>query len=392
MAPALSVSRFSGRPALRGGSRAMETLHVTYLLDVEAGTEYSRADEIALEQTVEVPRSAICDAFVADEIQGRVEDLTNAPGGGFLATVAYSAETTALDPAQLVNVVFGNSSLHADIQCVDIDVPKSVLSSMGGPQFGISGIRKAVGVYERPLTCTAIKPMGLSPDALADLLRVFARAGIDVIKDDHGLANHSFCPFEQRVSACLAAIQEVADETGHHATYVPNLIGTPSNIFEQLAVAQDQGVRAVMVSPMLIGLPTFWELCRERASVPVLAHPAFGGMQRMAPPVLFGKIFRLYGADAVIFVNFGSRFSPGEQVCRDLAGALVAPWSGLQTSLPVPAGGIAIENVAEVLDFYGRDTMMLVGGNLQVDPLTVPQRSREFAETVRNHFSDDHDH
>ncbi len=368
----------------------MESLHVTYFLDVDAGSEFSRAEEIALEQTVEVPRSAICDAFVANEIQGRVEALVEAPNGGFLATVAYSAETTALDPAQLINVVFGNSSLHADIQCVDVEFPDNVLAAMGGPRFGISGIRKAVGVYDRPLTCTAIKPMGLSPDALADLLRVFARAGIDVIKDDHGLANHSFCPFEQRVSACLAAIQEVADETGHHATYVPNLIGTPRNVFDQLAIAQDQGVRAVMVSPMLIGLPTFWELCHERASVPVLAHPAFGGIQRMAPLALFGKIFRLYGADAVIFVNFGSRFSASEQICRELALALVAPWSGLQASLPVPAGGIAVESVATVLDFYGPDSMLLIGGNLQVDPMTIPQRSREFADTVRSHFAGDH--
>ncbi|MFP8878926.1 MAG: RuBisCO large subunit C-terminal-like domain-containing protein [Myxococcota bacterium] len=370
----------------------MDTLHVTYLLDVEAGSEDSRAENIALEQTVEVPRSAICDAFVLNEIQGRVEEIVEAPEGGFLATIAYSAETTALDPAQLINVVFGNSSLYADIQCVDIELPTSVLVAMQGPQFGISGIRKAVGIYDRPLTCTAIKPMGLSPDALADLLRVFARAGIDVIKDDHGLADHRFCPFEQRVSACLAAVEEVADATGHHATYVPNLIGTPRNVFRQLAVVQDQGVRAVMVSPMLIGLPAFWELCHERASVPVLAHPAFGGAQRIAPQTLFGKIFRLYGADAVIFVNFGSRFSTNKQICRELAEGLVAPWSGLHASLPAPAGGIALENVGEVLDFYGPDTMMTVGGNLQVDPTTIPQRSREFADTVRRHFSNDGGH
>ncbi len=107
----------------------------------------------------------------------------------------------------------------------------------------------------------------------------------------------------------------------------------------------------------------------------------------MAPQTLFGKIFRLYGADAVIFVNFGSRFSPSEQACRELAERLVAPWSGLQASLPVPAGGVTVEGVGKVLDFYGRDTMMLVGGNLQVDPMTISQRSREFAETVRNHFA-----
>ncbi len=367
----------------------MDTFRVTYHLDVEAGNESSRAEEVAAEQTVEVPRSAIRDAFVAEEILGVVEEIVEAPEeGGFLARVAYSVETTALDPAQFINVVFGNSSLHADTRCLDIELPPSLLAALEGPKFGISGVRKAVGVYGRPLTCTAIKPMGLSTEALTDLLRVFARAGIDVIKDDHGLADHRFAPFEARVTSCLAAIEQVADETGHHATYVPNLIGTPKTVFRQLAFAQEQGVRAVMVSPMLIGLPTFWELCHEHASVPVLAHPAFGGAQRIAPQALFGKIFRLYGADAVIFVNFGSRFSPSERSCRALADGLVAPWSGLQASLPVPAGGIAVESVGSVLDFYGPDTMMLIGGNLQVDPTLIPQRTREFVEAVRDHFDD----
>ena len=112
-----------------------------------------------------------------------------------------------------------------------------------------------------------MKPMGRSPEALGNLLREFARAGIDVVKDDHGLANHAFCPFEKRVLACLAAAEEVAEETGHRAVYVPNLIGTPSQVFRQLRFAQDAGARAVMVSPGLIGLPT----AKTRSSSPT-AH------------------------------------------------------------------------------------------------------------------------
>jgi len=129
---------------------------------------------------------------------------------------------TACDLAQLLNVLFGNTSLHPDVECADAVFPRSLIEALHGPRFGIEGLRKAVGVYERALTCTAAKPMGLAPQALAELVRQFARAGIDVVKDDHGLAEHAFCPFEARVDACLAAADAVADETGRRqALYEP---------------------------------------------------------------------------------------------------------------------------------------------------------------------------
>lgn len=360
----------------------MEMLRVQYLLHVDATEAEARAETIAREQTVEVPRSAIADAFVENEILGRVEEVTADPQGGQRAVLAFPAATTAFDPSQLLNVMFGNTSMHSDVECVDVDFPPSLLLSMGGPRFGIGGLRRCVGVREGPLTCTAAKPMGLSPDALADLAATFARAGIDVVKDDHGLADHAFCPFEPRVKACLEALERVADETGHLALYVPNLNGSPDTVFRQLEVAQRLGARAVMASPMLIGLPVFWELCQQRASVPVLAHPAFSGSIRIAPELLFGKLYRLFGADAVIFLHHQSRFPVSEESCRTTAERLTGKWGDIETSLPVPAGGIELDTVADVLGFYGDEAMLLVGGSLQRDPSAVFERSREFVETV----------
>ena len=183
--------------------------------------------------------------------------------------------------------------------------------------------------------------------------------------------------------ACLAAADEVADETGHRVLYVPNLIGTPERVFGQLRLAEDCGARAVMVSPLLLGLPTFWELCQRRASVPVFAHPSLGGALRCAPEMLFGKLLRLYGADAVIFVGYGGRFSTPRQACAGIASNLRGSWGGLAPSLPVPGGGIALENAAELISFYGRDVMLLVGGSLLREEGRIVERSRALVDAVR---------
>jgi ribulose-bisphosphate carboxylase large chain len=133
---------------------------------------------------------------------------------------------------------------------------------------------------------------------------------------------------------------------------------------------------------MLLGLPFFHKLCQRRASVPVLAHPSFAGVQRFGPEVLFGKLLRLFGADAVIYVNFGSRFRRTREQCARLAGYLRDPWGAALPSLPVPAGGIKLDNAAELIGFYGNDTMLLVGGDLQVEPGAVAERTRRFVEAV----------
>ncbi len=99
------------------------------------------------------------------------------------------------------------------------------------------------------------------------------------------------------------------------------------------------------------------EIVAAHAIVPVIAHPSFGGLGRILPELIFGKIFPLYGADATIFANFGGRFSYSRETCRRLADALRRPvLPDLPTTLPMPAGGIKYQNVGDVLAFYGIPT------------------------------------
>ncbi len=362
-----------------------ETLEIVYRVRGPASTLPARLEALLLEQTVELPRSALHAAFVRDHLVGRVLATEQAGTDDFRATLAQPAAATAGDPAQLLNVLFGNSSLQPDVQLEDVRLPPSLVRRLGGLRHGIAGLRQLTGVAGRALTASALKPMGLSVPELAGLCRTLALAGLDVIKDDHGLADHPFCPFGERVRACLAATAEAAQTTGHRALYMPNLIGTPMTVLEQARQARDLGAQAVMVSPMLTGLPLLPDLVRE-TGLPVLAHPAFGGAQRIAPIALLGKLFPLFGADAVIYPNHGGRFSYSAGVCAGLAQTLRNPDGGTRPALPVPAGGLKTANVPEVLAFYGRDTLLLIGGSLleAPDAPALLARSRQFVAAVQS--------
>lgn len=361
----------------------METFRATYRLEVAPEEIESRAEALLLEQTVELPREAVRDPFVEKEILAGIDKITPDPAGGFQVRLSFPVQTTALDPAHFLTVLFGNSSLQDDVVLLDVELPPSLMGRLEGPRFGMRGFREVAGVRDRPITCTALKPMGLPTEEMAALCRTFARAGIDVIKDDHGLADHPFCPFEARVRACLAAVEGVARETGHRALYVPNVTGTPERMLAQLEFAEQEGVRAVMLAPMLVGLPFMWQIRHRAWAVPILAHPTFGGALRIAKETLFGTLFRAYGADAVIFPHWGGRFSYSIDVCRDLAERLRYAWNGIKPSLPVPAGGMSVERTEELVRFYGQDVMLLIGGSLYLAGDRLQERSRAWVEEVR---------
>src|SRR5688572_3147172 len=152
-----------------------------------------------------MPLAAIDDEFVLSEIVGRVEAIQEVAAGLFEVRISLSAETIGGDAGQLINMLFGNSSIHDDVVLHDADFPAELASTFGGPNHGLAGMRQRVGAGRRALTCSALKPQGLPPKKLADLAKRFADGGIDYIKDDHGLANQAYSPFAARIEAIVAA-------------------------------------------------------------------------------------------------------------------------------------------------------------------------------------------
>ena len=383
-----------------------ERFCATYRVRAQARGIQARAHALALEQSIEMPLDAVTQQFVRDRIVARVESIgladsaaggradgaaDGAAGVGFDVTLSFASRTTGLEAGQLLNMLFGNCSLQPDVELLGFEPGRELLQALPGPRFGVDGWRRALGLDRapaRPLTCTALKPQGQSPQQLAELARTFALAGIDVIKDDHGIADQDYARFGPRVAAVQRAIERAASERepAGRTLYAPTLSGGPLRIAEQLRIVRGEGVGAVLVCPMLSGVPTLVELVRGEAGVPILAHPAFAGNVRIAPDLLLGRLFRMFGADATIFPNFGGRFSYGRDTCRAIARRAREPLGAMAAILPVPAGGMGTERVDDMIEEFGTDVMLLIGGHLLAGATasgdSVLARAAAFVERV----------
>jgi ribulose-bisphosphate carboxylase large chain len=285
--------------------------------------------------------------------------------------ISFDIESAGADLVQLLNVLFGNISLKPGIRLERLDLPNSLLEQFKGPRFGREGLRARLGVYDRPLLCTALKPMGMSPAETAGLACRLALGGIQIVKDDHGLADQRFCPFEERVSRCAEAVERASRETGLKSIYMPNLSGPTDRVLERAGYAQRAGAGGVLISPGLTGLDAMRQIAEDDLiGLPIMAHPAFQGSFVVNPgegishAALFGQINRLAGADAVIFPNYGGRFGFTRADCRSLTMATAMEMGHLKPIFPTPAGGMSLERVPEMCEMYGCDAIFLIGGGL----------------------------
>ncbi|MGE0751959.1 MAG: RuBisCO large subunit C-terminal-like domain-containing protein [Variibacter sp.] len=358
-----------------------DALHVLYHVQGDAKTIEARARAIAVEQSVEMPVEAIADARLRERIVGKVEAIAEIATGRFEVRIALAAETVGEDAGQLLNMLFGNTSLQDDVTLQDAEIPASLAHAFGGPRHGLQALRERVHAGRRAMTCSALKPQGLTPEQLAGLARRFAEGGIDYIKDDHGFADQAYAPFAARVPATVRALRE----TGAATCYIPSLSGDLDTMREEIALARDAGIDAVMLAPMIAGVATLQRLRREYPQLIIMAHPAMAGAARIAPPFLIGKLFRLFGADAVVFPNHGGRFGYSPATCRALADAALLAWHGLQQAVPVPAGGMTPARVPEMLEFYGADTMLLIGGGLLAARENLTAETAAFVAAVKEH-------
>jgi ribulose-bisphosphate carboxylase large chain len=350
--------------------------------------------DICIEETVEIPKAAIPQKHWDDGIVGKTESIKQLPGEPkrYEVVISYRVDITSNAIPNLFNVLFGNISILRGIKLVDIDFAPEQLQAFGGPRFGIDGFRKALGIPKRPLTMTALKPLGLSAAELAKYAAGFARGGLDLIKDDHGLINQHFHPFKERVARIMDALRDVEAKTGKRSLYYPMLASRFDEVEEHAAYAKEQGCHGLLVPPMLIGLDAGYHLARKY-DLAVVAHPTMTGAHFSNPhhglsiSMLLGKLPRLFGTDISVFPNAGGRFGFTLQDCQDLCAHLREPFSNLKGAFPAPAGGMTIERVGEMIETFGNDTVLLIGGALLLHSPSPEQSARAFVTSLEKAFA-----
>jgi ribulose-bisphosphate carboxylase large chain len=363
---------------------------VTAVYQVTGSEAEARAKAylICVDQTVEASEEVLTPRL-REQIVGRLEEVRPGSPGRYEVTITYSGNLIGDDCTGLLNVLFGTSSLRPRVRLLSWELPVSLLSGWRGPRFGVQGIREACGVHNRALVCAVLKPLGLSPRELSDLAFKSALGGADLIKDDQGLMDHPFCPFEERVTRCAEAVAKGAAQRGRPCLYLPHVSGPVDHMRRRARWAKQAGAGGLLIAPGLTGFDALRVLADDdTVALPIASHPSFLGSYAahpdngVAPAALYGHLLRLAGADLSIYPSYGAGFAMTKDDCSAVAAACRSPWHHMQPMFPTAAGRMGFEQVAELGPLYGRDVVFILGSRIQQDPGDLIAATQRFVREV----------
>jgi 2,3-diketo-5-methylthiopentyl-1-phosphate enolase len=373
----------------------MSEITAKYIVHDNKHNPEKKAEGIALGLTVgswtDLPE---LDQKQLEKHKGRVVSVE---GTGFdsnsetMATIkiAYPALNFSPDLPAILTTVFGKLSLDGKVKLVDLEFGKGLKEAFPGPRFGIDGIRKTLGVYDRPLLMSIFKGViGRDLDYLLKQLREQSLGGVDLIKDDEILFENELCPFEKRITYGKKVLDEVYETTGHRTLYAANLTGRTSQLRDKARKAAELGADALLFNVFAYGLDVLQELREDdEISIPIMAHPAVSGAMTAAEEygfshsLLLGKLLRYAGADFSLFPSPYGSVALEKLQALSIAEALTAE-DDFKKAFPVPSAGIHPGMVPLLVKDFGIDSIINAGGGVHGHPGGAQGGGRAFRQAI----------
>ena len=369
---------------------AREGAVATYYMECAAGDDAAaRAAGLAIGQTIgtwtEVPG---LDASMLERHLGQLVALYETPprelrsqvpegNRGYVVQIAFPQVNFGAQLPLLLTALLGNDvSTSAQIKLLDISVSPGLAADLGGPRFGIAGIRERASAHGRPLLLNIIKPnIGFDAETGAEMFAEPARGGCDIVKDDELLGNTGFSASVKRVAAYKRAAHRVFEETGQTSLYCVNVTDRPDRMLEAARRSVELGADMIMINVVTSGFGALQAAAADPAiSVPILAHYAGassmtqGSAAGISSPLLLGKLMRLCGADASSFNSPYSVYPLLREKFAETARSLTLKLGDVRPSMPVPGGGIQPATAVRIVEELGNDVMLAVGGAIQGHP------------------------
>lgn len=372
----------------------MKRLQATYL--IESGIELEKAVEtMAGEQStgtfVKIPGETgeLTEKYAAKveqtEVLGSVENpsLPHAKRKNLSiqqakVTLSWPVENIGYNLPNLMATIGGNLfelAPFSGLKLLDIQLPDAYEKHFEGPKFGIKGTFDLLGISNRPILGTIIKPsVGLDAISTANQVKTLIEAGLDFIKDDELMGSPDYNRFEDRVDACMAVINDFAEKSGYKPMFAFNISGTIDEMLKRHDYILEKGGTCLMLNLNWVGMSSIQHIAHH-SQMPIHGHRNGWGIFSRHPllgieyPVI-SKVWRLAGVDQLHTNGIRNKFcEPDASVIASIKSCQTPLWSSSDRALPVLSSG---QWAGQAFDTFkaiqNTELMYLCGGGIMGHP------------------------
>lgn len=374
-----------------------EYLIARYLINgVEEKSVLKRLADFAIGQSIGtwLPVPGITSKMIED-YQARVLSLVEIQsdhefGPSYVFDVAFPMNNFNNSFSMILTGLIGNDvSTSLKIKLVDVSLTLKALDRFHGPFHGVSGIRSATGVYNRPLILNMLKPcLGMKPEDAAKLFYEVGIGGVDIVKDDEVLSSIPISNVIERMKLFKLTSTRIFEETGRKVLYIPNITDSPSKMFENAKKALEIGCDGVMINFIPTGLDALMDISTSFGKdMIIMGHYAGVGIMQSAwsgitPEVIIGTLPRLAGADMIMTMYPKSRDGIEYLELLKILQKQSLPMSMIKPTFMTVGGGLTPLNVNDVIQETGMDVILGVGGAIQGHPMGPRAGAKAISKAV----------
>ncbi|MCP4648135.1 MAG: type III ribulose-bisphosphate carboxylase [bacterium] len=294
--------------------------------------------------------------------------------------------------AQLLSGIAGNifgMKGVKNLRLIDATLPPSYLKGFKGPQYGMQGIRKLMGVKKRPLTGAVVKPkIGFSASEHAQIGYETWMGGFDFVKDDENLTSQKFNRFEERLKIMTRLRDKAEKLTGEKKSAFFNITAETELMKKRAKLVADAGWDYVMIDVVVTGtsaVQTMTDYCRD-LGLAIHAHRAMHASFDRNPKhgmtmQFLAKTMRVLGVNNIHtgtavgkLVGTKPEVTAIADVLREKKTKakknllLEQNWGNMKTVFPASSGGLHPGLVPDVMKIYGNELVLLVSGGIHGHP------------------------
>lgn len=275
--------------------------------------------------------------------------------------------------ASIAGNIFGMKAVQ-NLRLNWIEWPEDIVREYKGPLYGIEGVRTILGVKERPLLGTIVKPkVGLPADMWAEVAYQAWRGGLDIVKDDENLVGQDFCRFEDRLYKVMEKKDLAEEETGEKKGYMVNISAPWDEMIRRAELVEEVGNEYVMIDVVIVGFSAVQAFRNYGFEFMIHAHRAMHGAitrnkKHGISMAALARIYRMLGVDQLHVGTAVGKMVEGKEEVLANVHAVRDPFFHIKPTFPVASGGLHPGLVPDIVEIFGNDVIIQAGGGVHGHP------------------------
>lgn len=281
-----------------------------------------------------------------------------------LVKIKYPVILFRHDMSSVLSILYGEIVIPENIKLINLDFHPAFLDHFKGPNFGVKGIKDAVGIHHRPLIAgTLVALNGISREKFKDIVTLSAEGGLDIIRESEIFFDDAMIPFEERVKIASDIVSEFSQKSGKTILYSPFITGSITEITEKISMGIEQGIHLFTLNLFPLGFENL-QFLSDTFRAGFIVNPGYppfffeNDLFGIQPTVFYGRFLRMAGADLIIIPSpYRNRTTPHHRSV-EVASSLTEHFEDIKPSMPVIYGDIKPKDVYSIFTDFGNQIVI----------------------------------